>query len=467
MKKEHSDNRLSVTKGGVDLMINPSADWKEIDPLHTDMIMFRAVENGFSMVRVTIKVCGNFFNMGLHYLPLLDSVDYCVTELNHTMFLRHNWYRLANGYTENKPVIIAENPYGGFVPKFVEMLNSGKGYDLFRIFLMEAAMNGCNMAYPYGAWMGNKIKDGFYAPSHLGKEIQGFLAENDRLFGKASGANILVLYGFASYRLLERQLLVNERLLCEDENDLLSYRIDTGHESLWSPFEEFTGFLSENNINYDVKVLRDDDMYKDDFSEKTLQGYELLILPDCSYMTPEQAVILKAYARAGGRVLVTGRTAENLPGWLDDIKALKSVNCVPVQKSREKAIESFKNAFRPAYSDLWQIRTDSGKVHCQITKLEKSIAVHLINYTYCKTSDRILPADVTLDIRLGRTDYDVETYTTGGEGVRCEVIPGSKNVFRIKLSGLPPYACIELKQTSDYTDFIFSQPEVDLQQPGI
>lgn len=36
-------------------MLNPSADWKEIDPLHTHMIMYRAVENGFSMVRVTSK----------------------------------------------------------------------------------------------------------------------------------------------------------------------------------------------------------------------------------------------------------------------------------------------------------------------------------------------------------------------------------------------------------------------------
>ena len=44
-----------IAKDSIDLMIVPSADWKEIDPLHTHMIMFRSVENGFSMVRATSK----------------------------------------------------------------------------------------------------------------------------------------------------------------------------------------------------------------------------------------------------------------------------------------------------------------------------------------------------------------------------------------------------------------------------
>lgn len=391
-----------------------------------------------------IKVCGNYYNMGLHYLPLLDSVDYCVTELNHTMFQRHNWYRLANGYTEDKPVIIAENPYGGLVPKFVEMLNSGKGYDLFRIFLMEAAMNGCNMAYPYGAWMGNKIKDGFYAPVHLGKEMQGFLAENDRLLGKASGANVLVLYGFASYRLLERQLLANEKLTYKDEDDLLSYSIKTDYDTLWSPFEEITGVLSKKGVNYDVKVLKDDDMCADDFSAKNVENYDMVIIPECDFITPNQAEILKAAAKKDKKVLIFGRTAENLPGWLADMKKFKSVTAVAKQASREKSVEAFCESFNPLYADVWQIKGDNSRVHFQITRLDGSIAIHILNYNYCKESDRIQPADVTLDIRLGRTDYNVETYTTGEAGIKYEVIPGNKGVFRIKLSELPPYACIEL-----------------------
>ena len=35
----------------VDLMLVPSRDWKAISPYHTHMAVFRAIENGFSMVR--------------------------------------------------------------------------------------------------------------------------------------------------------------------------------------------------------------------------------------------------------------------------------------------------------------------------------------------------------------------------------------------------------------------------------
>ncbi|MBW1813758.1 MAG: hypothetical protein JRJ39_08825 [Deltaproteobacteria bacterium] len=38
-------------KNGADIVLVPSSDWKEIDPLHTHMAVFRAIENGFSMVR--------------------------------------------------------------------------------------------------------------------------------------------------------------------------------------------------------------------------------------------------------------------------------------------------------------------------------------------------------------------------------------------------------------------------------
>ena len=35
------------------IFFDPSGDWKDIDPYHTNMMAFRAIENGFSVVRVT------------------------------------------------------------------------------------------------------------------------------------------------------------------------------------------------------------------------------------------------------------------------------------------------------------------------------------------------------------------------------------------------------------------------------
>ena len=40
-------------RSGADLLLAPSKDWRDIDPLHTRMAGLRAVENGFSLVRAT------------------------------------------------------------------------------------------------------------------------------------------------------------------------------------------------------------------------------------------------------------------------------------------------------------------------------------------------------------------------------------------------------------------------------
>jgi apolipoprotein N-acyltransferase len=40
-------------QAGADIMLLPSNDWRAIDPLHTQMATFRAIENGYSLVRQT------------------------------------------------------------------------------------------------------------------------------------------------------------------------------------------------------------------------------------------------------------------------------------------------------------------------------------------------------------------------------------------------------------------------------
>jgi apolipoprotein N-acyltransferase len=42
-------------RGQADILIAPSSDWLEIDPLHTRMAIFRGIENGFAVVRPTNK----------------------------------------------------------------------------------------------------------------------------------------------------------------------------------------------------------------------------------------------------------------------------------------------------------------------------------------------------------------------------------------------------------------------------
>jgi len=68
-------------KSDIDIMIVPAWDWKAIDPLHARMAVFRAIENGFSMVRQT----GNGLSIAVDYLGrTVAAMDHFTTD-DHTM----------------------------------------------------------------------------------------------------------------------------------------------------------------------------------------------------------------------------------------------------------------------------------------------------------------------------------------------------------------------------------------------
>ncbi|RPI84853.1 MAG: hypothetical protein EHM41_12295 [Chloroflexi bacterium] len=103
-------------------------------------------------VKREVLVSGNFFNLVAHwYYPLEPKVDLIITEMRNTRYRQPSWYRYVAGFAGEKPVIVVENPYGGVIPELIEMLKVGKGYDLFRISLYEAAALCANISVPYGS----------------------------------------------------------------------------------------------------------------------------------------------------------------------------------------------------------------------------------------------------------------------------------------------------------------------------
>ncbi len=74
---------------GVDILLAPSNDWKAIDPIHTHMASFRAIEQGFNLIRQTSK-------------GLSAGIDYTgkmISEMDH--------------FTDNSKVLITQLPTKG------------------------------------------------------------------------------------------------------------------------------------------------------------------------------------------------------------------------------------------------------------------------------------------------------------------------------------------------------------------
>ncbi len=74
---------------GADMLLAPSNDWQDIDPMHTDMAKFRAIEQGFNLIRQTSH-------------GLSAGIDYTgkkVSEMDH--------------FTDNSKVMITQLPTKG------------------------------------------------------------------------------------------------------------------------------------------------------------------------------------------------------------------------------------------------------------------------------------------------------------------------------------------------------------------
>lgn len=64
-------------KNNIDILLVPSSDWKEIDPIHTKMASFRAIENGFNFVRQV----QNGYSLSTDYLGhTISSMDFFNTD---------------------------------------------------------------------------------------------------------------------------------------------------------------------------------------------------------------------------------------------------------------------------------------------------------------------------------------------------------------------------------------------------
>lgn len=64
-------------KKNIDILLVPGSDWKEIDPIHTEMASFRTIENGFNLVRQVQKG----YSLSTDYLgQTISSMDYFNTD---------------------------------------------------------------------------------------------------------------------------------------------------------------------------------------------------------------------------------------------------------------------------------------------------------------------------------------------------------------------------------------------------
>ena len=386
-----------------------------------------------------LEISGNFYNMQPAYYPIENKVDIIITEMDHTLFRQPYYYRYCTGFAAGKPVIIAENPYGGIIPRMLEMLDRGRGYDLFRIFLLEASVYGCNMSVPYGGWMGNSIKDSFWAPRAVTSEIQDFLASHEDFYPQAKSTGAAVLYSYGSYYWRDS----NKGSGANGMQDSYSNPLDAV-ASEWLdpdqkpvPFWDIIRAISDINGQYDVIMLPDGEFRQDDFSDDSLEGYPLVIVPDCWVLTKNQQDILLRYASSGGRILAAGRIAEGTD-LADDLKRTGNAVFIPLDGGKDQYVPRFMAAFEELYSEISPVECRADNIGIQRYDSKGKTFVHILNYNYDDIQDRIVPVtELRLILRNVPESKPEVIVPDGSQLPECEmIITGETQEVILRKAGL-------------------------------
>jgi hypothetical protein len=376
----------------------------------------------------SVLVSGNFFNLNDEYYPLEPAVDLIITEMRNTRYRQPEWYRYVRGFAADKPVVVVENPYGGVVPELIELLGRGRAYDLFRLSLYEAAAMGANMSAPYGSWMGSRQEDAFYAPNDLVVEVQNFIADHEALFSTQSYAEIGVVFSTESnFELIARQAAFADNL----RNESVA--------GLEIAFWEMTAHLSRQAQPYDVIFFPDDKLSPDHVSLDQLKRYRMLVLPQCSYLTSRQADTVLEYLDAGGQILAIAPLGSNLSEEMR--QAITNHPGTILYRTTEEALD----AGMPNQAQV--VINQPADLGLHIQRLtDGAAAVHVVNYDYDPTQDRIVAADrVELAIRLPYTYTSATVYVPGAEPRSIEVQSDS-DVHHLWLDQLSVYTIVLLHE---------------------
>ncbi|MFB9279674.1 hypothetical protein ACFFT4_32380, partial [Cohnella cellulosilytica] len=330
-----------------------------------------------------------------------------------------------------------ENPYGGVVPELLENLRAGRMAEQFQLMLLEATTYGCNLSVPYGGWMGNTIRDAFYAPKAPTMAVQQFLKRNAHLISDVSGAEVVVNYSYPSYYYRENDAVEND----PNQATMLS---STVNKDVVMPFWDIIKEMSRQHVPFDVLISSDGELFQDTFDLASLSKYKCLVLPDNNKMTSEQLRVVLDYLEKGGKVVVYGRLANEM----GDAALAERILAHPGTKVCDPAekLWGFVGSIREVLPDRrFQLevegRPDIGLNPHRLT--DGRTAVHLVNYQFHREQDRVVPIErVTFRLRVDRPVEGLALHTLDGRelGAECRYEDG---YLMVTIPSMPLYVLVE------------------------
>lgn len=357
--------------------------------------------------------------------PLGDSVkkhlDILAGEKTNLQLRQDGWYRFASGWLNGKECCFTEDP-NAYIRSIVTDIKDGIN-DRFILFALEPIAHGFHVAFPYGSWLQNQVKDAFWPDLRVLKKLGPWLDEKEALFGKTHCASIAVVYDSPS----AYENSVSEPYFPDGKPPRpdLSGVVDLGKQGGFTGQGNFRHFfelvqdLSDRHVLYNVLFESADEPLTAD----RLAPYSTVVVPDAFLMDDRNAQVLNEYAAAGGTVLSYERKAVALQA-----ETVYDESSRDALLARLAADESFLTAPQSPDYGIDLRETAEGK------------ALHLVNYRYNEETHRIdeLPK-LSFSLRFAAAQVQAHSFPENPD-LRVNLSDG---VLTVENAGI--YTILEIK----------------------
>ena len=316
------------------------------------------------------------------------------------------WYKYAFGWLNGKDVCFVEDP-NAYVRDMIVDIKNGIN-DRCILFLLEPIAHGFHVAFPYGSWLQNQVKDAFWPDLRMVKKLGAWLDENTDLFPKNPQADIAVVYDLNS---------AYENLWTEPDDtgatstynkiqkvDLTGVE-ELGKQGAFSADGTFPQFfrlvqkLSDEHVLYNVIYESPDEK----LTPEKLAGYRTVVVPDAFLMDEETTKVLNDWKAAGGELITLSRKAEALDA------------CACYEKNGWDALAADLKA-KPARICM----QDSPKYGISLQDNGEANVLHIVNYNFNEETHRIDPLDeVSFTAAFDTANVEIRTFPENDKVVIC------------------------------------------------
>ncbi len=292
------------------------------------------------------------------------------------------WYKFAFGWLNGKDCCFVEDP-NQYVRDMLTDIKNGIN-DRCILFLLEPLAHGFHIAFPYGSWLQNQVKDAFWPDLRMVKRLGAWLDEKSELFPKNPQADIAVIYDLNSaYENLwtepsDRQTTTYNRVQKMDLTGVeeLGTQGAFSSDGAFEAFFELIQNLSDRKVLYNVIYESPDEPLR----EERLRDYKTVVVADSFRMDEETAQVLNAYGAAGGEVIGYSR-------WPKSLETARAY-----ERQEAKALEDYL-----AEKDS-RVRFDENQRYgVALHENEEAQVLHIVNYNFNEVTHRI---DEIPEIRL-------------------------------------------------------------------